>query len=244
MNNPWVDIVGYASRRGTVAYNLALSQRRIDAIKHYLSSRVRGINFQTEKALGETESGPLESDNSGYWRAADVSVFETRPPKKQPPPPPETTQFEIRVVGGGSASLVLQADNYFFQIVDVVRKTTAFYMFTGLGFGISIPKIPGPGSVTKAGPPTRFRTMRPAHLYMFNSTADLTQEPGATFLDKSAGGTMGLFIKEITDGTSTIRTMPYPIPVEGGPGIQMPGVGSVTKGVLAKISPDYPFSGY
>lgn len=39
-------------------------------------------------------------------------------------------------------------------------------------------------------------------------------------------------------------THPRQIRIEGGSGIQMPGLGSVTEGVMAKVSEDFPFTGY
>jgi len=246
MQGPWVDLFGYASRVGDAAFNMALSERRINAVKQRISRYASQVNFQIQKGLGETESGPNERDNSGYWRAVDVYVYAHKPPPPKPVPPVVTaaTEFEIRVVGGGSASIIAQADNYFFQIVDLVRRKTAFFLYTGGGIGVSIPKIPGPGSVTKAGPPSKFRTTRPAELYMFNSTASLFQDPGATFGPYSVGGALRLSIKEIYDSSSFIFTKPDIIPIEGGPGIQMPGLGSVSEGVLALVSDVFPFTGY
>jgi hypothetical protein len=34
------------------------------------------------------------------------------------------------------------------------------------------------------------------------------------------------------------------MPIEGGAGIQRPGLGSATEGVLALVSPVFPFTGY
>jgi hypothetical protein len=168
-----VDLFGYASRIGDTGFNLALSEQRINTVKKRISTYASNVNFQIQKGLGESESGPDERDNAGYYRAVEVYVYAFKPPPPKPVPPVviAATKWEIRVVGGGSASIIVQADNYFFQIVDLVRRKTAFYFYTGGGLGISIPKIPGPGSVTKAGPPTMFRTKFPAELYMFNSEA-------------------------------------------------------------------------
>jgi hypothetical protein len=149
--------------------------------------------------------------------------------------------FEIRVVGGGSASVFLQTDNYFFQIVDQGRRQTAFYFYTGGGLGVSIPKIPGPGSITWTGPMAPFRTSRPAELHQFNSKASLYQDPGTTIGPFSTGGTLRLTIHEIHDASGLIFTDPRIIPIEGGWGVQPPGLGSATEGVLALASPILPF---
>ena len=246
MQGPWVDLFGYASRIGDGRFNMALSEHRMNTVKQRISQYAKAVNFQLQKRLGDTESGPNERDNSGYWRAVEVYVYAHKPPPPKPVPKSVSaaTQFEIRVVGGGSASIIAQVDNYFFQIVDLVRRKTAFYLYTGGGLGISIPKIPGPGSVTKVGPLTKFRTSRPAELYQFNSRASLFQDPGATFGSKDVGGTFRLTIEEVQDFSGLIHTIPTTIPISGGWGIQMPGLGSVSTGVLTLVSAVLPFTGY
>jgi hypothetical protein len=246
MQGPWVDMFGYASRLGSASFNQQLSEQRIAEIRKHIATYAKNVNFQIQTGFGESQSGPKETDDSGYYRAVEVYVYASKPPAPKPPKPVVTaaTKFEIRVVGGGSASIIAQADNYFFQIVDIVRQQTAFFFYTGGGVGISIPKIPGPGSVTKTGPPTPFDTTLPAELYMFNSKAQLYQDAGATFGNWSFEGTMRLGIDEIYDGKNFIFTKPNLIPISGGAGIQMPGLGSVSKGVLALVAGPWPFSGY
>lgn len=252
-SNPgaWVDLIGHASRQwsktqGSNAHTLNknLSTQRCAEMKTYIKGFSPSAKFNVEIDAGDKESvGPKEND--GYDRAVEVLVYSSgKPPGPPPPKPPATRDFEIRVVGGGSASIIAQTDDYFFQIVDLVRRTTAFFFYTGGGVGISIPKIPGPGSVTMTGPTTRFHTTRDASLYMFNSKASMYQDPGATIGPWSVGGTIRLSIEEIVDGDGMIFTVPGLIPIEGGSGIQMPGLGSVTTGVLAKTTPDWPFTGY
>lgn len=244
MQGPWVDLIGYASRSGDPNYNMLLSGQRIDAVKKYLSSRVRGINFQQQRRMGESESGPNERDNSGYWRAVEIFVYGTKPQAPTRPPDPVSTEFEIRVVGGGSASIVAaQADFLWFQIVDTIKRKTAFYQYTGGGAALSLPKIPGPGSVTKVGPPTRFKTGRPAELHMFNSKADLAQDPGAT-IGTIGWGKMRLTLNSVWSHDGPVTVIPSTLVIEGGAGIQMPGLGSITRGVLAKVTHDWPFTGY
>ncbi|NEU11866.1 hypothetical protein G3T14_06950 [Methylobacterium sp. BTF04] len=252
-SNPaaWVDLIGHASRQwskaqGTNAHTLNknLSYERCQAVKGYVKTFSSAAKFNVEISAGDNESvGPKEND--GYDRAVEILVYSAgKPSRPDPPKPVATREFEIRVVGGGSASIIAQTDDYFFQIVDLRRRMTAFFFYTGGGIGISIPKIPGPGSATKAGPPTLFHTTRDAQLYMFNSQAAMYQDPGATIGPWSAGGTIRLSIDEIVDGAGMIFTVPGLIPIKGGWGIQMPGLGSVTKGVLAKVTPDWPFTGY
>jgi hypothetical protein len=244
MQGPWVDLLGYASRRGDAAFNLALSERRINAVKHRISTYAHNVNFQIQKGLGETESGPNESNNDGYWRAVEVYVYGHKPPPPKPPAHASSTSFEIRVVGGVSISLGGQSDNFFFQIVDLGQQLTAFYHYTGLAIPIVIPHIPGPGTMTKSGPPTRFRTNRSATLDEFNSKAELYQDPGMTLGSWSAGGTIRLSINHIVDATGMIFTRPGIIPIAGGWGIAMPSLGSAGYGVLSKVTPNWPFTGY
>ena len=248
MNGPWVDLLGYASRLGDAASNKLLSERRVQAVEQRISQYASNVNFQIQTGLGESTSGADESDDSGYWRAVDVFVYAHKPPQPRRVPPvvvvSAATSFEVRVVGGGSASIFVQADNYFFQIVDKVRRKTAFFFYTGGGLGISIPKIPGPGSMTKAGPPTAFHTTRPAELYMFNSPAALFQDAGAMLGSYSVEGTLRLSIKQIRDSSGLIFTRPNIIPITSGSGIQMPGLGSASEGVLAMASAEFPFVGY
>lgn len=223
--------------------NRALSFQRCEALKGKIGAYGPSVRFNIEQAEGDDESlGPNPDD--GYDRAVEVLVYAVPPPKKITPPKVVSTRFEIRVVGGGSASLGLQADNYFFQIVDLTKLRTAFYFYTGGGLGISLPKIPGPGSVTKKGPPTPFTTSRDTQLYMFNSKASLYQDAGATFGSTSVGGTMRLAITEIFDSAGLIATRPSIIPMSGGWGIQMPGLGSASEGVLALMGSPGPFTGY
>jgi len=246
---PWIDIVAYASKRGDAQFNMQLSGARCEAVKAKTRQFHPGAMFNVELHKGETESAGAENDNDGYWRAADVYVYGVRPtaPVRPPPSPVPimgSTQFEIRVVGGGSGSIVIQTDNYFFQIVNLTERLTAFYFYTGAGIGLSIPKIPGPGSVTKAGPPTRFHTTRPVQLHAFNSRASLYQDPGATVGPVSVGGTMRLALREVLDNFGIVGTRPSTIPIGGGAGIQMPGLGSASEGVLALSSAVFPFNGY
>ncbi|MFT3927828.1 MAG: hypothetical protein QM778_35195 [Myxococcales bacterium] len=246
---PWIDVVGYASKLGDANFNMTLSGHRCESVKRNIRAHSNRATFNVELHKGESESMGNESNNDGYWRSVDVYVWGKKPPVPVRPPPAPipalgSMEFEIRVVGGGSASIGVQADNFFFQIVDLKGRKTAFFFYTGVGMGISIPKIPGPGSMTKAGPPSRFVTARPVQLHSFNSKASLYQDPGATIGSWSYGGTMRLSLKELTDHDGFVGTRPGIIPIEGGPGIQMPGLGSSSEGTLALVSQVLPFTGY
>jgi hypothetical protein len=250
LQGPWIDLHGFASRLGDPTFNQQLSERRVHAVRDFIAAEAGKIGkkpqFQISVGYGEAKSGENENDNSGYYRAVEVFVFATRPPPR--PRIPRMTipsvQFEIRLVGGGSASVIGQADYYFFQITNARLRQTAFFFYTGGGVGLSLPKIPGPGSMSYAGPVTQFRTSSHTELHMFNSKAELIQQPGVTVGGVSLGGKFGLKLMSIWDGTRIITTTPDPLMIEGGKGLQMPGLGSRTKGVLALASEVWPFTGY
>jgi hypothetical protein len=92
MQGPWVDLIGYASRRGDAVFNQTLSERRVDAVKRRISQLAQSVNFQIKKGVGETQSGQNERDNSGRYRAVDVYVYAYKPP---PPEPTPTTEERI-----------------------------------------------------------------------------------------------------------------------------------------------------
>lgn len=102
MQGPWVDLLGYASRRGDAGFNQTLSEQRLQSVKGRIEQYANRVNFQIQTALGESESGPEESDNSGYWRAVEVYVYAFKPPAPKPQPPVAAggTEFQIRVAGG------------------------------------------------------------------------------------------------------------------------------------------------
>jgi hypothetical protein len=244
-------VIGHASRQwrhtgGLNSHNLnrALSFQRCEAVKQQVKIYNTSARFNIELADGDSAS-LMPNPDDGYDRAVEILVYGSGPPPKPAPQPSiQSLRFEIRLVGGGSASAIAQADNFLFQIVDLTRRETSFYWYTGFGLGLAIPKIPGPGSMSFTGPPSKFTTTRDARLHMFNSRASLFQDPGATLGSLSLGGTLRLSIKEIFDHSGLIFTHPSLIPIEGGSGIQMPGIGSATEGVLAQASGVFPFTGY
>jgi hypothetical protein len=81
---PWVDLYGYASRAGDARFNLDLSSRRIDVVKGRVAQYTDRVNFVIHKALGETQSGPNERNDDGYYRAVEVYIFGNKPPAPTP----------------------------------------------------------------------------------------------------------------------------------------------------------------
>ncbi len=95
--NPWVDIIAYASRKGSNSGydNQALSERRRAAVHGAVHEAVpRAGLIKQSKAHGASKSGGDANDNDGYWRAVEVYAYgsmpdNTEPEIKPPPPPPQ-----------------------------------------------------------------------------------------------------------------------------------------------------------
>jgi hypothetical protein len=90
MEGPWVDLFGYASRRGDESFNMTLSVNRVKSVMNRISQYATKVNFQIRQGLGETESGGNEADNSGYYRAVEVYVYAYKPQTPVPPQPAVT----------------------------------------------------------------------------------------------------------------------------------------------------------
>jgi hypothetical protein len=74
----------------------------------------------------------------------------------------------------------------------------------------------------------------------FNSRASLYQDPGPTTGPISVGGTMRLALREVFEHLGIVGLRPSVVAVEGGAGIQMPGLGSARRGPgIGKR--DFPF---
>ena len=100
---PWVYLRGYASRRGNEGVNVALSERRVQSVLlHLLGFPVihpgRFRSFTGLDAVGETQSGGGERDNSARWRAVEVVVTPQRLPQERSVPrlPTRTVQRRVR----------------------------------------------------------------------------------------------------------------------------------------------------
>lgn len=247
LQGAWVDLFGYASRVGSTEFNLALSRRRLDAVKARVAEYANQVNFQIQTALGESESGPDERDNDAYWRAVEVYVYGHRPPPPKPAPAtlPGTTQFQIRVVGGLSvAPPVLkgaQSDGYVFQIVDLQHSKFMLYRYTGIA--VALPSLPGlPFSFTAPGPFAPFTTSGPVQLFEFEGPATLFQDPGATLGNKSVPSKIRLSFDTRTLPERGVRVTPSLVPMDGGPGLQAPSMGSApVVGRLVRQSLEMPF---
>ena len=87
MQGPWVDLFGYASRRGDEASNMTLSNNRVKAVMNQISQYATKINFQIRQGVGDTESMGNRTNDDGYYRAVEVYVYAYKPTVPVPPQP-------------------------------------------------------------------------------------------------------------------------------------------------------------
>lgn len=250
MQGPWVDLFGYASRVGDAGFNMSLSEQRVNTVKRHISEYANQVNFQIQKGIGETESGPEERNNSDYWRAVEVYVYAHKPtsPKSVLPVVAGATEFNIRVVGGLSVTFPAlkgpQADGYMFQIIDVKNARAMFFSYTAMA--IALPSLPGlPISFTGVGPLTKFSTSQPINLFQFEGPATLFQDPGgASFGPLSTPAKLRLSFDSKNILRAGARVIPSIVPMESGPGLQTLSTGSApVAGVLVRQSKEIPFTG-
>lgn len=73
--SPWVDLFGYASRKGSPTRNMKLSHQRLVSVGSFITTFGMTVNFQTATGFGAEKSGDDPTDNSGYHRAVEVLVY-------------------------------------------------------------------------------------------------------------------------------------------------------------------------
>lgn len=99
--NPWLDILAYASHKGTAAGydNQALSVRRRDAVKRSIYAVTTKAKVMQQIAFGDSKSGGSQNNDDGYWRAVEVYLYGSLPNKRKedpkPPPPPRPADEKI-----------------------------------------------------------------------------------------------------------------------------------------------------
>jgi hypothetical protein len=91
-NGGSISIVGLASRTGTDAFNMKLSENRLHAVLNWLRAAVpNGFQVGIEVAVGERAAwlaGVKDEVEQEGWRAVVVSVWDKPTPPPPPPPPP------------------------------------------------------------------------------------------------------------------------------------------------------------
>ena len=244
---PWIDIIGYASRKGDTAYNQQLSFQRCEAVKSHIRLRLGQAEFNVENARGESESLGGDKNDDGYWRAVEVYVFGFQPlkPIAKPSPTPLANQFKIRLIAGASGTLPYfdgpQADVYYFEIVDVVRRLRSLFGYSGAGLALPT-LLPAFLSVSATGPFKSFTTSRSESLSSFDGAAQVYQDPGITVGPGSAGGTLRLVLESRTLVSHVTLVNPSIIPIAGGTGFGV-GTGSATRGTLRMLFKATPVVG-
>ncbi len=154
--NFWVDLRGYASKKGQTNKNQKLSDARKQSVINYLDEELRKIgktihgHVNIDQAFGENaiEYVAPESNNDAYWRAVEVVVFGSRPayvepPKiKVPPAPPLLTHPTGWTVSGGAgggvsvAFVSATAGSFFFTNHSTGEKWRGIYAGGGVGASV------------------------------------------------------------------------------------------------------------
>ena len=151
----FMDVVGYASKTGSAALNLQLSEDRVNSVLTYLNDRsfnppVRFLDYQGEGAYQAPES-----DDSPDWRAVELHYYK-RPPKKPRNANPKPRQplpggrrfrdWEVAAVFGlqGGLGLNFAADLFMFRKMDPPVEEhwyVGFHMGIGLSWGPKLKRL-------------------------------------------------------------------------------------------------------
>lgn len=155
--NPWIDVLAYASHKGTAAGydNQALSERRRDAVKRVITGVTTKAKFIQQIAFGDAKSGGSANNDDGYWRSVEVYLYGALPNKRKedpkPPPPPQPADESIDwfvtnlSLDGGSIIELVGAGVYWGNITfwrqgkDLGgEEYTGAIGIAGLGAGVSL----------------------------------------------------------------------------------------------------------
>lgn len=187
--NIWMQ--GSASRIGTNAWNMTLSQTRVGRVAYFLG--IKGISTDQMQldAIGEEQAAHHAEDDQ-----RDRSVllwvyprfhYDPPPPRKVPPKPLTTRHFKISMVTGLSVSQAINVgkllrvkvgggaalDGLIFLIWDTENNIACLYVYIGIGLGAGLsftPKV----SATTHGPWTSFTTEKPMSCWQFGRWARFT----------------------------------------------------------------------
>ena len=198
--NYWIQLIGYASKKGNAAYNRNLSLQRCNEVKKYIltgPNKLYVAEFRNSIGQGADLSPDAVTDDFGYWRSVKVYVHKGSPPPPPKPnpkpiePPKKVVQnFSIKMMEGASISLfkALGRDAYVFQIRDTDKNTARcfHYLGTSLGLGGGMPL-----SLSGESDPVPFTATSDVALTVddFDDVLiNLKQEPGAAFGSDSIRG--------------------------------------------------------
>lgn len=141
--NSWVDLWGFASKKGDQASNQILSENRCKSTKNEVATYASQVNFNINKALGEVSSEGGENDNWGFWRRVEIYVFAAAPPPGFKPIPVIPKLKKANVVLPGSW-LIIGVDGFSASFMGVSAGRVVLtllndkgekYQITGVGTG-------------------------------------------------------------------------------------------------------------
>jgi hypothetical protein len=108
--NFYLDIIGFASKTGSVALNERLSKERAAAVQQYLEGKDQRFRYRVRylEFVGEGGYVAPETDNSPEWRAVEVHFYLAPPrtpagvkdPRKPLPGGPRFTNWSVAAVFG------------------------------------------------------------------------------------------------------------------------------------------------
>jgi hypothetical protein len=188
--NVWMQ--GSASRIGSNAWNMELSQTRVGRVANFLSQRGIAVEQTQLDAVGE-ELAKKHVEDDPRDRSVTLWVlpkfeFDPPPPRRVPPRPKVSRHFKIALVTGLSFSQALNVgklfrgvklgggvaiDGIFFIVWDTRNNIACLYIYIGLGLGAGAtftPKV----SATTHGPWNAFTTEKPISCWQFGRWARFT----------------------------------------------------------------------
>lgn len=228
---------GSASHSGSDEHNLALSERRVNAVAAYLIAHgvtAAQINLSW---TGEADATPQVNEADDDRSVSILTAPLVAPPPPVPPPRPPTTpartptatRFRIRMLGGLSAGTAgVQGDNHYFQIWDPAHALASIYVYFAAGGGRSVRL---PLSVTLRGPWNDFSVTGAMAVNQFGGACRFTSG-GGLWWTWNYINMMGL--------PPGIATIPRSMSIETGFTV---GIGAGTTVGSLRIADTGPFSG-
>ncbi len=203
--NFWVDLRGYASKKGQTKKNKELSDERKAAVKNFIEAELQKqgktlngkVNIDDAYGENAVEYVAPESNNDSYWRAVEIVVFGSRPaivspPKiKVPPAPPllkRPTGWTVSGGAGGSVSILVVSatgGSFFFTNQATGEKWRGIYVGGGVGLSVL------PGNITISTDSMPSTDGKIYSLQKISKVEDLTS--GLTSL-VGVNGTVGYFL--------------------------------------------------
>jgi OmpA family len=194
--NIWMQ--GSASRIGSNAWNMELSQTRVGRVANFLSTRGIASEQMQLDAVGEELAAKHADEDDPRDRSVTLWVYprfelNTPLPRRVPPRPLVTRHFKIAMITGlsvfqatnirnflrgskikgGKLGGGLAIDGIIFMIWDWTNKISCLYLYFALGLGVGLsftPKV----SATTHGPWNPFTTDKPISCWQFGRWARFT----------------------------------------------------------------------